>query len=172
MTAADGSKHPFNVRKNGKIVAWALDLSRPTKHQQHFFASVFESDKDGKRPTARLAVLRHKGKDKYKLLKQSPVVKLSNALGQKEVFTLDKPLHVHKGQVVALTYPTWAPNFATEISAQQNTWRGSRGSSRCNTSQLSNAKQSKPQQKVDSVRPYACNYKAARLLYWAYYVPD
>ena len=29
MTVAGGKKHPFNVFKDGKIVAWAIDLSKP-----------------------------------------------------------------------------------------------------------------------------------------------
>jgi hypothetical protein len=172
MMVADGKKRPFNVHKDGTIVAWALDLSRPTNKQQRFFASVFKSDKYGKTPTARLAVLKHKGHKKYKLVKQTPTVKLNSSLGRKEIFTLDKPLRVHKGQIVALTYPTWASNFATEISSSANQWRGSRRKTKCNTSRLSIAKQSRPQQKVASVRNYGCDYKGARLLYWAYYVPS
>ena len=39
-------------------------------------------------------------------------MKLSGALGRKEIFTLDKPLRIRKGQTVALTVPTWASNFA------------------------------------------------------------
>ena len=31
---------------------------------------------------------------------------------------------------------------------------------------------SKAQQKVGSTRPYGCTYSAARLLYWAYFVPS
>ena len=171
MTKADGQKNPFKVRKDVKIVAWAAELSKPTKHQRGFFESVFKSDRYGKKPSARLAILRHRGKENYKLIKQSPIVKLTSSLGQKEIFTLAKPLRAHKGQLIAFTYPTWAPNFATEISSGRNQWRGSRRKSRCNTSRLSNAKRSRPQQKVGSIRSYDCNYKAARLLYWAYYVP-
>ena len=33
------------------------------------------------------------------------------------------------------------------------------------------ARNSRPQQKVGSVRGYGCDYTSARLLYWAYYVP-
>jgi len=98
--------------------------------------------------------------------------RLSSALGRKEVFTLDKPLRIRKGQVVALTVPTWASNFATEnVSSSDNQWRASRKQGQCNTSNISNAKKSTPQQKVGSVRHYSCDYNAARILYWAYYVP-
>jgi hypothetical protein len=172
MLAADGKKHPFSVREKGKLIAWALDLSRPKKHERRFFGSIFGTKKFGGTPTARLAVLSRTGSKKYKLLRQSPIVKLSDVLGRKEIFTLHKPLRVRKGQVVALTYPTWAPNFATtHVGPASDQWRASRRHSRCNTQILRNAKRSRPQQKVGSIRPYRCDYKAARLLYWAYYVP-
>src|SRR5581483_5704210 len=114
MRVADGERLPFNVRRNGKVVAYALKLSRPTKDQRDFFGNIFKSNKYGKAPTARLAVIKQKSRQgrTYKLLRQSPTVKLNGALGQKEVFTLDKPLRIRKGQIVALTVPTWASNFA------------------------------------------------------------
>jgi hypothetical protein len=174
MRVADGVKFPFKVHRNGKLVAYALDLSRPSKKQRNFFGKIFKSHRFGKTPTARIAVLRqnrHKRK-KYRLLRQSPTVRLSSALGRKEVFTLDKPLRIRKGQVVALTVPTWASNFATQnVSSSDNQWRASRKQGQCNTSNISNAKKSTPQQKVDSVRHYSCDYNAARILYWGYYVP-
>jgi hypothetical protein len=175
---ANGEKRPFNVRQNGKIVAWAVDLSRPTKDQRNGVGKLFRSDKFGKAPTARLAVIKHKKRRKYKLLRQSPVVKLSGALGQKELITLDKPLRVRKGQVVALTYPTWAPNFAHNgLRTRRNRWRASRSRGDCapksgDPSDIKAfARDSKPQQKIGSQRGYGCDYTGARLLYWAYYVP-
>jgi hypothetical protein len=168
--AANGEKRPFNVRRRGKLVAWAIDLSKPRKSQRRFFGDVFESPKFGKTPTARIAVIKHKRRAKYKLIRQSPAVGLSSALGRKQVFTLEKPLRVRKGQVVALTVSTWASNFAVGIRSKGNRWRGSRERSRCDTQELRNAKRSRPHQNVDSVRNYACEYSGARLLYWAYFV--
>ena len=173
---ADGEKRPMNVRHDGKLVAWAIDASRPKKSQRNFFSSLFKSSRYGKTPTARIAVIKHKGTTKYKLLRQSPVVKLSGALGHKQLFTLDRPLRVRKGQIVALTVPTWASNFASHISRHGNRWRGSRSRKNCspNSSSISDirafARKSRPQQKVGSVRGYGCDYTSARLLYWAYYV--
>jgi hypothetical protein len=167
--AADGKKRPFNVHKNGKIVAWSLDLSKPSRKQRNFFGNFYKSDKFGMTPTARLAVIKHKGRKKYKLLRQSPVVKLSGTLGRREIFTLDKPLRVRKGQIVALTIPTWASAFATELGGGGNQWRASRAKGKCNSE--SDIKAGRPQQRVDSIRNFGCDYKTARLLYWAYYVP-
>ena len=106
------------------------------------------------------------------------MVNLSGALGRRQVFTLDKPLRIRKGQVVALTVPTWASNFASHINRRNNKWRASRSPSNCaprssdETDVRRFARQSKPQQKVGSVRGYGCDYNSARLLYWAYYIPD
>jgi hypothetical protein len=173
MRTADGKRFPFKVKRDGKLVAWAIKVSRPTKKQRNFFGNIFKSNKWGKAPTARIAVLRqrkHK-RHKYKLLRQSPTVKLTGVLGRKEIFTLDKPLRIQKGLTVALTLPTWASNFVTTVSRSGNQWRASRKSGECDTSKIPVAKKSRPQQKVGSVRNYSCDYTAARLLYWAYYVP-
>ncbi len=175
---AGGEKRPFNVRRNGRIVAWAIDLSKPTKDQRNGVGKLFRNDKFGKAPTARLAVIKHKkGQRRYRLLRQSPTVTLSGALGQKQLITLDKPLRVKRGQVVALTYPTWAPNFAhSGLSTKRNRWRASRSRGDCAPKSGDSqdikafARNSKPHQKIGSTRGYGCDYTGARLLYWAYYV--
>jgi hypothetical protein len=173
---AGGEKRPMNVPRNGKLVAWAIDLSRPNKSQREFFGELFKSERYGVKPTARISVIKHRRKRDYKLLRQSPVVRLSSALGRRQVFTLDKPLRVKKGQVVALTVPTWSSNFASHISERRNKWRASRSRRNCepNSSDITAvrrfARKSRPQQKVGSVRGYGCDYTSARLLYWAYYV--
>jgi hypothetical protein len=174
---ASGEKRPFRVPRNGKIVAWAVDLSRPTKDQRNGVGTLFKSKRFGKAPTARLAVIKHRKRHRYKLLRQSPVVKLSGALGQKQLITLDRPLRVRRGQMVALTYPTWAPNFAHDgLSTKRNRWRASRSRGACAPESgrardiRAFARKSKPQRKVGSTRKYGCDYRGARLLYWAYYV--
>jgi hypothetical protein len=178
---ADGVKRPFRAKKNGKIVAWAVDLAKPSKNQRNFFGTIFKGSKFGKAPSARLAVIKQNKhhRHKYKLLRQSPTVNLSGALGQKELVTLDKPLRLRKGQTVALSYPSWAANFAhTGLSSNDNQWRASRSKKKCaptssNPDAVKHwARNSRSQQKVGSTRNYGCDYTGGRLLYWAYYVPD
>ncbi|MEK6328789.1 MAG: hypothetical protein AABM66_14880, partial [Actinomycetota bacterium] len=94
---AGGEKRPMNVPERGKLVAWAVDLSKPKKSQREFFGDLFASDRFGKKPTARIAVIKHGKRRRYKLLRQGPVVSLSGALGRRQVFTLDKPLRIRKG---------------------------------------------------------------------------
>jgi hypothetical protein len=186
MTVADGKKHPFNVFKDGKIVAWSIDLSKPIEKkygQLTFFGTLFGNDQFGKGPTARLAVIKRKSKHRFKLKRQSPVVNLRSSLGRKVTFTLNTPLSVHKGEVVALTYPTWASNFTSSdsnpsISVKGNQWRASRTAKHCapkhntDASKKHFARKSHSQEKLGSTRRYECNYKGGRLLYWAYFVPS
>ena len=153
-------------------------LSRPKKSQRTFFSSLFKSSRYGKTPTARIAVIKHKGRTKYKLLRQSPVVKLSGALGHKELFTLDRPLRVRKGQIVALTVPTWASNFASHISRHGNRWRGSRSSEELLAQEQRHQRHQGicAQEQAAAEGGLACAGTAAitRLpacSYWAYYVP-
>jgi hypothetical protein len=183
MRIADGQKSPFRADRNAKIVAFAINLSKPRKKQRSFFGTLFKGGKFGKAPSARLAVIKQNKRHhrRYKLLRQSPTVKLSSALGSKQVLTLDKPLRIRKGQIAALTYPSWASNFAHSGSgsfAQDNRWRASRSKRKCSPPGTSPpvikrwARNSHSQQKVGSTRTYGCDYRGGRLLYWAYYVPD
>jgi hypothetical protein len=174
--SADGRRGPYKVRQPGRIVAWGIDLSRPAKDEQEFFAEVLE--KSGP-PSARLSVLKSKGHQEFKLVKQSPVVQLQPYLGHKPVFTLTDPLKVRKGLVVALTTPTWVSNLADAGADNSDAWRTSRDSGACGTETNDSAeeneadltKRSRPQQKVGGVRAYACKYTGARILYRAYLAP-
>jgi hypothetical protein len=182
MTVADGQKRPFKVRRNGKLVAWAMDLSKPADSkkfpQRNVFGTLFGNKELGKAPTARLAVLKRKEKNRYALVRQSKTVELTGSLGQKQIFTLNKPLTVRKGQIVAVTYPTWAPNFAhRHITLEGNQWQASRTKDNCAPKNSSDkardrfVRNSHSQQKVGSQHTYGCHYTGGRLLYWAYFVP-
>lgn len=177
QTNADGRHNPFKVREPGSIVAWRIDLSRPDKSEQKFFANALS--KSGP-PSARLAILKPKGGDKYKLIRQSPVVQLQSSLGSDQIFTLNAPLKVKKGMFVALTTSTWVSDLADFGASAGDSWRTSRDPGKCGTESTDSAaeneadlkKLSRPQQKVGGKRSYACEYKSARILYWAYFVPN
>lgn len=173
MIRADGKKHPFHVFKDGAIVAWAIDLSKPDKDERNVFEGLFHNDTFGAHPSARISVIKAKSHKKYKLVKQSPAIDLKRFLGRKQIFTLNKPLRVRKGQVIALSTPTWASAFALPGSPKDNQWRASRQPRKCNTDKdhRDNITASRPQQKVGSQRKYGCVYTGARLTYWAYFVP-
>jgi len=178
MTVADGRKQPFRVERDGKLVAWAVDLGKPDKAQRNSFGGLFKNKEFGKQPTGRIAVIKHRNGRSYKLLRQSPVMKLGSTLGRKQIFTLDKPLTVRKGDIVAFTSPTWTPNFhQRHLKAEDNKWRASRRKANCvpkngtDTAIRRFARKSHAHQNVGEVRDYECLYSHARLLYWAYFVP-
>ena len=60
-----------------------------------------------------------------------------------------------RGQVVALTIPTWAPMFAFNV-AEDNTWRGSRLPEHCSSKE--DIQGGHPQQGVGKTKTYGCYY--------------
>jgi hypothetical protein len=156
---------PFRAPRDGRIVAWSITLSEPTPRQRDFFNGFF-----GRPPEAHLAILRRlpdSQPPRYRLLRQSPIEVLSAFLGNTARFRLRKPLAVKRGNIVALSIPTWVPAFAFNLP-DANVWRASRERGEClNPTDL---RQGRPQQKVGSERTYACRYEGARLLYTATFV--
>ena len=61
----------------------------------------------------------------YKLIAQSPLVKLEPYFGKTAQFPLETTIPVKKGDVVALTVPTWAPALALGFG-NDTSWRASR----------------------------------------------
>ena len=176
QTNIAGTKTPFVAPFTGRLVAWSIKTGAPStkpnpqnnnQSDMDFFTKSF-----GGSPKAGIAVLKpiQKGRGGvYKLKAQSPVEDLSDFLGQTTTFTLDQPLRVKAGQVVALTVPTWAPAFAINQSAN-TAWAASRPKDKCsNTADILNGT---AQQDLGSQRLYGCTYKTARLLYSATLVAD
>lgn len=181
MTKINGKKRPMVAPRNGKIVAWAIRLGRkPSKKepqpvsQWEFFANLWGSERFGKGPTARISILRRikRGKDKgkMKLVRQSPVVKLNNLFRQQTFITLERPLRIRKGEIVALTTDTWLVNLVSSAArpnrAGDSSWRASR--TQCTAA---GARNSKAHRKVGTTRRYGCQF-SDRLLYWASFVPN
>jgi hypothetical protein len=166
---ADGIPRPFEAPFEGKIVAWSITLAKPstvetdtTTNEVAFFDEFL-----GRPSQARIAVLRpveDTKPPKYTLVRQSPLETLNPYFGTTPVFALAHPLTVLKGQVVALTIPTWAPMFAFNVDAD-NTWRGSRLPEHCASKE--DIQEGNPQQGVGKTKTYGCYYSNARLLYTA-----
>ena len=156
----DQKSLPFQVPTDGEVKAWTLTLAQPTNKQRSFFNGFF-----GTPPEARLAILRRipaTDPPRYELLQQGSIRVLSPYLGQTVKFGAS--LTVHKGDIVALTIPTWAPAFAQGLTAR-NAWRASREAGKCtNTTAV---RQGQPQEKVGRRATYGCRYATARLLYTA-----
>jgi hypothetical protein len=161
---ADGRHNPYKIRQPGTIVAWGVELGDPDNDEQDFFEN--QLSKSGP-ASARLAVLKPKGESKFKLVKQSPIVPLQSSLGESMVITLNDPLKVRKGMIVAITTTTYVPNLALHGVSSTDLWRASRPAGEC-TGEDALLHKSRPQQKAGGQRVYECDYKGVRLLYTAY----
>ena len=166
---AGGVEQPYEAPFDGKLVAWSITLARPsrtdtktTTDEVSFFDEFL-----GKPSQARIGVLRpveNSKPPKYTLVRQSPLQVLNPYFGSTPIFVLEHPLSVLRGQVVALTVPTWAPMFAFNTS-EEDTWRGSRLEGHC--ASKDDIQEGHPQQGVGKVKTYGCYYSSARLLYTA-----
>lgn len=168
LKQADGDRvteYPTKVRRrNGWLVAFSLTLGKPNKEQTRFFNRLWNGP-----ASARVSILdpeRPKGDrrnraQRFRLHNQSEVVKLTPFFGKKAWFTLKRRMHVRKGQIVALTLPTWAPVLATNLRGKER-WRSSRSRNRCE-----NVERQAARQKVGKLRDYRCVHTTARLLFTA-----
>ena len=154
------TRSPFIVPHNGTVTAWTLTLAQPTNKQRSFFNGFF-----GTPPEARLSILRRvpgTNPPRYTLRAQSGVKVLSPYLGKTVRF--GSSLKARKGDIVAITVPTWAPAFAQDL-ASTNVWRASRAPGRCTNS--TDIRQGEGQEAVGRRATYGCRYSTARLLYTA-----
>jgi hypothetical protein len=165
MGRSGKARDPFKVPRDGKILAFTVTLGKPDDSQTKFFTNLY-----GGPPQVRISVVR-KGKKRkqrldHRLLRQSDLFRVDRYLGSSPTFVFDAPLKVAKGNIVALTVPTWAPAFAVNMP-HNNWWRSSRQKGKCD-----NVSQRAAQRTVGGVRVYGCTYFGARLLYTVTYVPD
>lgn len=159
------SRLPFRVRKAGTVESWTLTLAQPTTKQRSFFNGFF-----GMPPEARLSILHRvpgTRPPRYNLRRQGRIRFLGPYLGQTVQFGAF--LRVDRGDIVALTIPTWAPVFAQGLSGA-NVWRASRAPHRCTSP--TDIRRGKPQLRVGRRAIYGCRYSTARLLYTATIVED
>jgi hypothetical protein len=166
---AGGVPRPYEAPFDGKIVAWSITLAKPSTKETGTTADEvgFFDEFLGRPAQARIGILRpveDSKPPKYTLVRQSPLEVLNPYFGTTPIFALDHPLSVLKGQVVALTIPTWAPMFAFNVDAD-NTWRGSRLPEHCASKE--DIQNGHPQQGVGKTKTYGCYYSNARLLYTA-----
>jgi hypothetical protein len=148
---------PLVVRRDGSVVAWTIVLGKPNATQIKFFNA-----NEGGVAQAGIAILRPQPKRlTYKLVAQSPPIALQRYFGKTVEFPLETTLAVKKGDVVALTVPTWAPALALGFG-HETSWRASRSKAQCaSTSTLSTHTQ------IGSSVQYYCLYQTARLAYSA-----
>jgi hypothetical protein len=148
-------RNVFAAPEDGKIVAWSVALGKPTAEQIAFFDKSL-----GGPASARLTVIRLGKKLVSQVITQSPVQLLATYFGQTVQFPLSRTLNVKKGDVIALTVPTWAPAL-TQLLTDHSSWRASRPLDKCNDTSTQTA-----QTTLQGTTAYRCLYKA-RLTYSA-----
>jgi hypothetical protein len=151
-------KNLMGVPRNGTIVAWTISLGKPNATQIKFFNSA-----EGGPSEAAIAVLAPQKKPNltYKLVAQSPLIKLQSYFGDTAQFPLETTIPVKKGDEIALTVPTWAPALALGFG-DDTSWRASRPKAGC-----SNTSNQTADTGVGTAVQYYCLYQTARLTYSA-----
>jgi len=150
--------NPLSATRSGTVVAWTIMLGKPNATQVKFF-----NTNEGGPSEAGIAVLRAVAKPHltYKLIAQSPPVKLEPYFGKTAQFPLETTIPVKKGDVIALTVPTWAPALALGFG-NDTSWRASRQKSQCTSTSAQTT-----QTQVGGSVQYFCLYQTARLAYSA-----
>jgi hypothetical protein len=148
------SREVYVVPADGKIVAWTIRLGAPNRRQINFFEDNF-----GK-ASAGLAVVRRGERLFGRVVAQTPVVPLTDFFGQTVQFPLDRAINVERGNIIALTVPTWAPALTTLLE-DGSSWRASRALNACENTDRQTA-----QLTLGALTQYRCLYKA-RLTYTA-----
>jgi hypothetical protein len=144
----------YTVPADGKIVAWEISLGNPNTKQIDFFNKGYGE------ATAGISVLRTGTRLYSRVVGQSPVEKLTPYFGQTVQFPLDTALAVKKGNMIALTVPTWAPAL-TQLLDDGSSWRASRPKDGCDDTETQTA-----QTRLKALTQYRCLYRA-RLTYSA-----
>lgn len=154
-------RNPYLVPRRGTIVAFTVALGKPSTRQMSYFNTNL-----GGPASARITVLRaftRRGNNfRFVVRSQSEVVKLQPYFGQTAQFALSKSIGAYKGDLIALTVPTWAPVLVLGL-ANTTTWRASRPKP-CTQNE---AFQQFALQQINAMAQFACEYKAERPTYSA-----
>ena len=153
------SRAAYVVPRNGKIVAWTIRLGAPDERQIEFFDGNFGEASAG------LTILRRGKRLFHRVVAQTPIQKLQSYFGQSVQFPLDRSLTVKRGQVVALTVPSWAPALTQSVD-DGSSWRASRPKAKCDDTDSQTA-----QTDTGDRTQYRCLYRA-RLTYSATLITD
>src|ERR1700733_1820163 len=148
----------MNAPRAGTVVAWSITLGKPNATQIKFFNA-----NEGGAAEAGIAVLRPEKQPNlsYKLIASSPTVKLQSYFGKTAQFPLEHTIAVKKGDIVALTVPTWAPALALGFG-KDTSWRASREKKQCSSTSSQST-----QTAIGTAVQYICLYQTARLTYSA-----
>jgi hypothetical protein len=182
-TLRDGVANPDRIKKSGVISSFTLGLAGTNLITSAIYANLVKSY--GGPPEAQLTALLPTGtpaNPSFRVAAQTVVIKLRPELGKVAEFPLATPLPVVRGEVLALTVPTWAPVLSIEQVKSKFSYAQSRSKqtvtvkvktstgatvnhreSSCNTSGTANFAQIV----VGEFSGYGCNYPGNRIEYSA-----
>jgi hypothetical protein len=177
-TIRDGVDYPTRAGQSGVIVAFTVGLSRLSANNATAKADIHYLDSTyGGNTEAAVAVLKPVGARrlfKWQLVAESPLFHLQPYLGTVTQFPLANsigapgtpamaaPLPIAKGDVVALTVPTWAPVLSFGLSGKDFAYRQSR---RANCTNPAASEQA--QLTLNTIVQYRCDYTGTRIEYSA-----
>jgi hypothetical protein len=178
QTMRDGVVAPTRVHQPGVIVAFTVGLSALSSDPATAKADIHELDvRYGGTTRAAITVLKPVGRPKlnqWQVVAESPLFHLEPYLGTVVQFPLADslgapgtppmaaPLPVAKGDVIALTVPTWAPVLSFGLSTSQFGYRQSR---RANCPHPAAAQQA--QVTLGQEAMYRCEYAGTSVEYTA-----
>jgi hypothetical protein len=178
QTMRDGVVMPTRVRQPGVIVAFTVGLSALSSDYATAQADIHALDvRYGGTTRAAITVLKPVGRprlNRWQVVAESPLFHLEPYLGTVVQFPLADslgapgtpamaaPLPVAKGDVVALTVPTWAPVLSFGLSTTQFAYRQSR---RANCPHPAAAQQAQVTLGQEAI--YRCEYAGTAVQYTA-----
>ena len=154
----------MTVPANGRIVAWTIVLSKPNDTQVKFFNKTL-----GGPAQAGLTVLKVAPHLNDTVKAQGPLVSLQPYFGSTAQFPLATSIAVRKGDLIAVTIPTWAPALQVGLGGDTS-WRASRGRGKTAKQTAAKCKDTSTQTaqlNVGDKAQYYCLYRTARLTYTA-----
>jgi hypothetical protein len=170
-TLRDGLAYPTKVRTAGRIVAFTVGLSKlsSNKSTQKTYIHFLDQTYGGPAQVA-VTVLRP-AKDprtkrpirfKWEVVGTSNFFHVIPYLGSVVQLPLETSIEVKRGDVVALSTPTWAPVLTIDQPPKKFAYRQSR-SANCNNPPSSSQAQVNP----GSTAFYTCDYPGTRVEYTA-----
>ena len=119
------TRAPMTIPKAGRIVAWTIALGNPGTEQTTFF-----NQRLGGEAEAQITIIDPRSKLRSRVVGEGEAKKLQPYFGTTTQFALRRSIRVHKGEIVALTVPTWAPALAVGLGGDTS-WRASRTRGKC-----------------------------------------
>jgi hypothetical protein len=169
-TLRDGVGYPTTVKQAGRIVAFTVGLSSLSNDRATRLGDIkFLDHQYGGTTRVAITVLKPVGAKRlrqWKVVAASPVFHVQPYLGEVVQLPLQTTLPVARGDVVALTTPTWAPVLSIDLSTTKFAYRQSRTGtpSICGTAVQFG---SHAQLTTGSTAVYQCDYPGTRTEYSA-----